>query len=246
MARRVEKADAFGHALMEYWCGGDSLHVVERDDGYVDPCETSTYFSAFRAWQPYLRQALRFVRGRVVDVGCGAGRHVQYLQRRGYDVTGIDPSPLAVKVCRMRGVRKVQRASLEDLPKGRTRYDTFLFFGNNFGLFGSRSYARTMLRQLHRCSTPQARIIAECRNPYKTSEHAHLRYNSDSFKRGRMFGQIRIRVRFRQYTDPWFDYLFVSPEEMRQLVNGTGWRVRRIIGHGAQYAAVIEKEKVRL
>lgn len=226
---------------MEYWRGGDTVHVVERDDGYVDPCETSTYFSTFRAWQPYLRTALRYVRGRVIDIGCGAGRHVQYLQRLGFRTEGIDPSPLTVRVCKERGIRNVRRGTLEALPNGRTRYDTFTMFGNNFGLFGSRAHARTMLRKLLRVSSPHARIIAECRNPYKTKEQAHLRYNRRSMQRGHMFGQIRIRIRFKQYADPWFDYLFVSPEEMRDLMRGTGWRVMKVLGRGAQYCIVIER-----
>lgn len=242
MARRVGKADAFGQALMAYWRDRTPWYIVERDDGYIDAISIGTYFSTLIDWKPYLKRALTFVRGRVVDVGCGAGRHVLYLQRRGYDVSGIDPSRLTVQVCKERGIRNVRVGSLESLPHSGKRYDTFVMFGNNFGLFGSRQHARTMLRQLHRCSTPHARIIAECRNPYKTSEQAHLRYNAKSERRGRMFGQIRIRVRFRQYTDPWLDYLFVSPDEMRELMNGTGWRVAKVFGSGAQYCAIIEKE----
>lgn len=242
MARRVGKADAFGQALMAFQRDRTPWYVVERDDGYIDASSIGTYFSTLRSWQPYLQQALRFVRGKVVDVGCGAGRHVQHLQRLGYRTDGIDPSPLAVKVCRERGIKNVRIGTLESLPNGRVRYDTFVMFGNNFGLFGSRSHARKTLRMLLRCSTPHARIIAECRNPYKTSEQGHLRYNAKSQRRGRMFGQIRIRVRFKQYTDPWFDYLFVSPDEMRELVKGTGWRVAQVFGRGAQYCAVIEKE----
>lgn len=242
MARTVGTSDAFGHALMEYWRGGDSMHVVERDDGYIDPCDSGVYFSSFRVWQPYLRKAIRFVRGRVADIGCGAGRHVQYLQRRGFVVEGVDPSPLSVQVCKERGIRNVRVGSLETLPNGRKHFDSFVMFGNNFGLFGSRSHARTMLRKLLRCSTNKARIIAECRDPYKTKDDRHLRYNRNSLRKGRMFGQIRIRIRYKRFVDPWFDYLFVSPKEMRSLVKGTGWRVARIFGRSAQYCALIERE----
>ena len=227
---------------MAYWREKTPWYVVERDDGNIDASSVGVYFSTFRAWRPDVRQALRFVRGHVVDIGCGAGRHVQYLQRHGLRTDGIDPSPLAVKVCRERGIRNVRESSLEALPDSRTRYDTFVMFGNNFGLFRSRTHTRTMLRRLLRCSTPHARIIAECRNPYKSLDASHLRYNRRSLQRGRMFGQIRIRVRFREYTDPWFDYLFVSPDEMRTLAAGTGWRVTRVFGHGALYCAILEKE----
>jgi 2-polyprenyl-3-methyl-5-hydroxy-6-metoxy-1,4-benzoquinol methylase len=44
-------------------------------------------------------EAMQFVKGRVLDVGCGEGRHSLYLQEKWFDVLGIDISPLAIKVC---------------------------------------------------------------------------------------------------------------------------------------------------
>ncbi len=55
---------------------------------------------------------MEFVNGRVLDVGCGAGRHSLYLQKKGFDVLGIDVSPLAVKVCRLKGVKKLKSCQL--------------------------------------------------------------------------------------------------------------------------------------
>jgi len=78
------------------------------------------------------------VKGRVLDVGCGAGRVGIYLQRyRNLDVTGIDISPLAVRVSRLRGLRKVRLLALEDIDFPRGSFDSVVMFGNNFGLFGS-------------------------------------------------------------------------------------------------------------
>lgn len=58
-----------------------------------------------------------------------------------------------------------------------------------------------------------------------------------------MSGELRIRVRYRVYTSAWFDYLMVSPDEMRAIVDGTGWRIRENIdSDGSAYVAVIEKE----
>ena len=51
-----------------------------------------------------------------------------------------------------------------------------------------------------------------------------------------------VRVRFREIASPWFDYLFVSREELAKLVKGTGWRVReQIPPRGAGYVAILEK-----
>ena len=58
-----------------------------------------------------------------------------------------------------------------------------------------------------------------------------------------MGGQIRIRVRYQTYVTPWFDYLFVSPAELKDLLGGTDWHVERLVDSGGpSYIAVIEKD----
>jgi hypothetical protein len=115
-------------------------------------------------------------------------------------------------------------------------------FGNNFGLFGSFTRAKRLLKELHRITTVRAVLLAESRDPYDTDEAAHRKYQHANTRRGRMAGQIRIRVRYHECVGPWFDYLLVSRIEMEQILSGTGWRVERFIEDtGPAYVAVIGK-----
>jgi hypothetical protein len=66
------------------------------------------------------------------------------------------------------------------------------------------------------------RILVESRNIYDTDNPVHLAFHERNRQRGRMAGQIRIRVRYQTIIGPWFDYLMVSPEEMAEIVAGTG------------------------
>jgi SAM-dependent methyltransferase len=54
------------------------------------------------ALQP--EEAARLLAGRrsVVDVGCGTGRHVEFLASQGFDVIGVDSSPAMLDVARTR------------------------------------------------------------------------------------------------------------------------------------------------
>ncbi len=76
-------------------------------------------------------------RGRVLDIGCGAGRHALYLQKRGFEVVAIDISPLAVDVCRRRGVNDVRLMSITEADSNLGPFDTILMMGANFGLFAN-------------------------------------------------------------------------------------------------------------
>ena len=71
----------------------------------------------------------------------------------------------------------------------------------------------------------------------------HLEYFDFNAKRGRMAGQWRIRIRFRKFATKWFDLLYVSREEMKEILKGTGWKIREFIdSDNAQYIGIIEKD----
>jgi len=129
---------------------------------------------------------MEFVKGRVLDIGCGAGRHSLYLQRKGFDVLGIDISPLAIKVCKLRGLKKAKVMSIDDIGKfAADSFDTILMLGNNFGLFGSPGKAKKLLKKLYEITSLEALIIAESRDPYETDNPAHLEYHEFNRKKGK-------------------------------------------------------------
>jgi SAM-dependent methyltransferase len=241
--------DAYGHQIYDYLRGeydGCGCEILERDDGYVTASpsnEVCMYFSAYKDWSPQLKKAMRYVKGRVLDIGCGAGRHALYLQDKGFDVVGIDESPLAVKVCQLRGFRKARFMSVTQVNRSLGRFDTILMLGNNFGMFGSYHRAKWLLRRFRAITQEQARIIAESDDPHQTADPVHLEYHDYNRQRGRMPGQERLRVRYKKHVSPWFDWLMVSQEEMEQILDGTGWRVKRFIdSKWSGYVAIIEKE----
>ncbi len=239
--------DAYGRQLLAQFEGhGPTAEIVEREDGHISTgSEPGAYFEGYDEWPATERRAIPLARGRVLDIGCGAGRHALYLQEQGLDVTGIDNSPGAVKVCRLRGLKKVIVRSIADIGKFRPgSFDTVLMLGNNFGLFGSANGARKYLKVLSRITSEHARIIAGTRDPHITTDPDHLQYQRLNKRRGRMPGQIRLRVRFGKIVGEWFDYLLVSPREMEQLLAGSGWEIKRLIGSGEPiYYAVIEKTR---
>lgn len=237
--------DAYGRQLLAQYEGREpTAEIVEREDGYLSlGADPGAYFETYRRWPAAERRAVRLATGRVLDIGCGAGRHSLYLQQEGHDVTGIDNSPGAVKVCRLRGLKKAFVRSIADVDKFRPgSFDTVLMLGNNFGLFGSAAGTRRILKKLSRITSADAQIIVGTRNPYLTTDPDHLRYQRQNKRRGRMAGQIRLRVRFRKIASKWFDYLLVSPKEMEGLLKGSDWEIERLIGTGEPtYFAVIRK-----
>lgn len=239
-----ENEDAYGRLILDYLEGQPAPEIVERDGGFINASRFGPdfYFAPFRRWPKTQRSALRLVRGRVLDIGCGAGRVALELQERGHEVVGIDVSPLAVEVARRRGAKDVRELAVTQVGPELGRFDTIVMFGNNCGLLGSARRAPWLLRRFKSVTSPGARILAESTDPYTTDNPDHLAYHERNRRRGRMAGQLRIRIRHGAYKTPWFDYLLASPEELAELAAGTGWELTRVVGEGEpSYVGVLER-----
>lgn len=172
----TDRQDAFGHMVYDHLTKKPVNEIIERDDGLVEIDSGIGYFSEFQAWPSYEKRAMRYVRGRVLDVGSGAGRCSLYLQSRGHEVLCIDNSPLALEVCRLRGLRNTKLVPLSGISPGLGVFDTVIMMGNNFGLFGSFEGAKRLLKKLNRITSSRGRIVAETRDVYQAEVPEHLSY----------------------------------------------------------------------
>ena len=238
------RQDAFG-ALMEAAHEGQSraIGVIERDDGYIEPDIGSNYLAPIRQWDAIERAGIRRAHGRVLDAGCGAGRVALHLQQRGLEVVGIDISAGAVEVSKARGVRQTRAMAIQQVSASIGPFDTVAMYGANLGLLRDARHARWLLRRLHHVTTPGATILGSSRDPFNTEVAEHFAYHERNRRRGRMPGQIRLRFRYRERTSPWFDYLFLSIDELSEIAAGSGWRLDDVVAQddGPMYVAVMRK-----
>ncbi len=206
-----------------------AIEIVERDDGLINGAPAARYLCRPDQWPPFDQRALDRIEGRTLDIGTGAGRLALALQDRGTPVVALDVSPGAIEVAAARGVRETVCATVaEHASGGQEGYDRFVLFGNNLGLLESRERAPGFLAALAAMANRGAKIIAQGTGPYATKDELHLAYHARNRAAGRMGGQLRVRVRYRDLATEWFDYLLCTPDELADLVAGTAWRVESI------------------
>jgi SAM-dependent methyltransferase len=238
-AAAPELGDAFGRALLDIVAGAADPIVIERDDGFVG-IDTFDYLAGLDERDQW---ALERVRGRVLDVGAGAGRATLALQDRGHEVVALDVSPGAVLACRQRGVREVYEGTVQDAAADGMAgtFDSALLLGNNLSLLSSPQSAAGFLGALGELLRPGGVIVGTCLDLYQTDKQFHLDYHEQNRRRGRAAGHVTIRVRYQRLATDWFDWLIMSPAELADLAASAGWRVTDVRA-GALYAAVLERQ----
>lgn len=138
--------------------------------------------------------------GPVLDVGCGPGRHVAALGRRGVDAVGVELSPDAARHARARGARVVEGSIFEVAPDPGA-WATALLLDGNIGIGG---HPRRLLRRVAELLTTDGRVLVEVDPPAPATRAAPS--VSD--------GRLRIRIEAEGAASTWFPWARVTAERL--------------------------------
>lgn len=105
--------------------------------------------------------------GRVLDLACGAGRHLEALRRLGYRPLGLDLSPDLLRRSRERVGPDVPlaRADMRRLPVGAARLDGTVLFFTSFGYFDDLADDARVLAEIRRTLRPGGVYLLDHLNP---------------------------------------------------------------------------------
>lgn len=103
---------------------------------------------------------------RAVDLGCGAGNYAIYLAGRGFEVTGIDFSPTAIKIAKENAEKKSVKCNffvadvIDELDKVNQTWDFAYDWGLLHHIFPRRR--RKYLENVRRILNPKGKFLSVC------------------------------------------------------------------------------------
>jgi len=148
------------------------------------------------------------VRGPVLDVGCGPGRHVVALQARGVDVLGIDVSPAFLAVARERGAAALASCVFGRLPRT-GRWASALLLDGNVGIGGDPA---ALLRRLGELLRPDGHVFVE------------VELDDDATEVDREEPLV-VRTEHADGAGPWFRWAVVGPRRLGAVAHDAEWHI---------------------
>jgi SAM-dependent methyltransferase len=233
-------ADIWGRIFLDAWRGERHPHSFHRDDGNVGIAESAAnYFEGPRSIAE--RDMLQTLRGRVLDLACGAGRYTLFLQGLGCDVVAVDASPRAIEVCRERGCRDARVIPIDDVDADLGTFDAIVCMGNSFGITSSPAAMPERLSRMAAVLAPNGKLVVSMIDPLATSDPEHLAYHARNRAAGRPPGLTRMRVGYRGHLGDWQELWMPTPAEFAVAAQAAGWRVAASIpdGNSILYAATV-------
>jgi 2-polyprenyl-3-methyl-5-hydroxy-6-metoxy-1,4-benzoquinol methylase len=231
--------DAFGQAFLDHLKSGSEVmtKIVRVEDGNIEEHPISTYFKTFDEWEPYDRALMQWVKGRVLDVGVGAGRVALYLQEQGFDVVGIDLSPGAVETCVKRGVKDVRFHNILEKPLDE-KFDTILMMGHNLGIAATHANVAPYLARMKSMLNPEGRIILTQVNWDRTDRPHHLKFHEAMRKIGRYPVEMMLKIVYGKLEES-FGWCLTSQDELVEIAKTVGLKPEAIIDCGGIFGAVL-------
>ena len=163
-------------------------------------------------------RVLDHARGPVLDVGCGPGRHVHALARRGVLALGIDISPTAVALARRRGAT-VLEASIFDRVPGAGSWQTALLLDGNIGIGG---HPDALLARLAGLLARGGTVLVELDPP------------------GAGVVRARVRVENGERVSRWFAWAHVAVDAVDGPARAAGLRMSRRWHDDGRWFAALE------
>lgn len=108
--------------------------------------------------------------GPVLDVGCGAGRHLEALHRRGVEATGVEVSKYAVAIARERAASVIHGSVFEISEED--PWNTALLLDGNVGIGGE---PERLLGKLAQLLTTEGQVLVELEPPRAESRVLNIR-----------------------------------------------------------------------
>jgi SAM-dependent methyltransferase len=212
--------DLFGKAIFDFQTNNSPEDLItETNISESDEMSVAYLFRSYNEMPQLEQKALQLAKGKVLDVGCGAGSHSLRLQNdRNLDVTSIDISPKAIQACKLRGLKNARVQDMLTLEN--EKFDTILLLMNGTGIFGTLAATPTFLQKLKSLLNRNGQILID------SSDIIYMFDQDDDgayeIPANGYYGELTFTVSYKNETETTFPWLYLDYNTLQNaaLANG--------------------------
>ncbi|WBL23214.1 class I SAM-dependent methyltransferase [Zunongwangia sp. HRR-M8] len=234
----MKQKDIFGMAMKAFYFDKDETPITVHSPDFDDDEIAIEYLFRNYAEMPKTEQkALKLAYGKVLDVGCGAGSHTLYLQKKEIDVKAIDTSEGAIAIAKERGVKN---ANVQDFYAENGCYDTLLFLMNGTGIIGNLINTDNFLNICKEVLKPGGQILID------SSDLSFLEDDEEpnnDFDRN-YIGEIDFKISYKEEQSEYFPWLYLDFDMLKLAAEKNNFNCELILeGDHFDYLAKLTLKK---
>ncbi|HQZ24452.1 MAG TPA: class I SAM-dependent methyltransferase [Flavobacterium sp.] len=219
--------DLFGKAILDFQTNNSPEDLItETSISEADEMSVAYLFRSYNEMPKLEQKALQLAKGKVLDVGCGAGSHSLTLQNdRNLDVTSIDISPNAIKACELRGLKNAKVQDVMTLEN--EKFDTILLLMNGTGIFGTLKETPIFLQKLKSLLNPNGQILIDSSDiiyMFDEDEDGGKWIAGEGY-----YGELTFTVSYKKETEDEFPWLYLDYNTLQNAAFANGLQCELIL-----------------
>ncbi len=212
--------DLFGKAILDFQTNNSPENLItETSISEADEMSVNYLFRSYDEMPKLEQKALQLSKGKILDVGCGAGSHSLSLQNdRNLDITSIDISANAIKACMLRGLKKAKVQNVMSFEN--ETFDTILLLMNGTGIFGTLKETPNFLQKLKSLLNPKGQILIDSSNiiyMFDDDEDGGKWIPGDSY-----YGELTFTVSYKNEIEDTFPWLYLDYNTLQNAAYANG------------------------
>ncbi|WP_412477091.1 class I SAM-dependent methyltransferase [Flavobacterium sp. TBRC 19031] len=227
--------DLFGQAILDYQTQNTPEDLItETNISEADDMSVSYLFRSYNEMPKIEKKALQLAKGKILDVGCGAGSHSLYWQEKGFDVTAIDISQKAINACQLRGIKNARVQNL--LAIENEKFDTIALLMNGTGIFGTLAETSKYLQKLKSLLSPNGQILIDSSDiiyMFDQDEDGAYIVPAEGY-----YGELTFTVSYKGQTEDTFPWLYLDYNTLQNAAHANGLQCELLLqGNHFDYLA---------
>lgn len=223
--------DPFGEAILEYSKKGKATDIQINSNYTENESIPVSYLFRNEKQMPELeKKALKQCKGKILDVGAAAGCHSIVLQKKGFNVTALEKSELAVDVMKRKGIIKVLNVDIFEYNE--KQYNTILLLMNGAGIGGTIPGLKRLLQHLKSLLHDGGQILID------SSDIKYLFEEEDGslwvdLANDKYYGEMEYEVSYKKSSSK-FNWLYIDFENLTKIAELVGLKCK-LVAKGEHY-----------
>ena len=220
--------DLFGKAILDYQTNNSPEDLItETTISEEDEMSVAYLFRSYNEMPNMEQEALQLAKGKILDVGCGAGSHSLYLQNElNLEVTAIDISSNAIQACSLRGIKDARVQDVMTLEN--ETYDTILLLMNGAGMCGKLKNIPNFLVKLKSLLNPGGQILLDSSDiiyMFDDDEDGGKWIPSDN----EYYGEVVFNIAYKGEKEKPFNWMYIDYNTLQNAAFANGLKSELVL-----------------